>query len=433
MVTLLFLFTSNATATGPGIRSGNVVIHPKVIVSAGYDSNFWRESTAEATSPVNPVTVIKFGGGVSAKSRNPSRFGLGLDLDVIGRYVTADNADTTASDLDEAAAIDQSRAKLKLSLLPRKPVSVDLVAQGRYSEQPGVELLKDDGYNRLSASFGPDLRFRPGGRPGNRALELRLGYRFSLDRTLAVSPALGSNRGDKNTHELKLLTHWRFLPKTALFVDVQYWMVDYRQGVDLDAMGNPVDGPNLDFNPLRAEIGVEGLITRRLALTLRGGYSNSYHEAGTSFSGPIARASIDYRFEPRFTIGAGYTFKVGDDAFSNFYTLQRANLKTTVNLPGRVSVSGRVGLDYYKYSREGAPEWTLTLPQRTEPILLAGATIGWDPTDWLNIAASWRFENNRSNYYFCLGDNPGNCFAGDPIDLAEYTRQTMMLSLTGEY
>ena len=63
-MTLLFLFTSNATATGPGIRSGNVVIHPKVIVSAGYDSNFWRESTAEATSPVNPVTVIKFGGGI---------------------------------------------------------------------------------------------------------------------------------------------------------------------------------------------------------------------------------------------------------------------------------------------------------------------------------------------------------------------------------
>ena len=32
---------------------------------------------------------------MSAKSRNASRFGLGLDLDVTGRYVTADNADTT--------------------------------------------------------------------------------------------------------------------------------------------------------------------------------------------------------------------------------------------------------------------------------------------------------------------------------------------------
>ncbi|MBV69861.1 MAG: hypothetical protein CMH52_00805 [Myxococcales bacterium] len=435
---LVFIFSvllllDDAYAVGPGIRNGNVVLHPRLSLSAGYDSNFWRESDAEATAPVNPVKVFKFGGGLSLKNRNANRAALTLDLDAMGRYVTADNADETASSLDQAAAMDQARGRLRFSLLPRKPISIDLFARGTYSEQPGVELLKEDGYNRLSASFGPDIRFRPGGRPGNRALELRLGYRFSIDRTLATSTALGSNRGDKNTQELQLLTHWKFFPKTALFIDVRYWMVDYRQGVDLDQDGNPIDGPNRDLNPLRAELGIQGLLTRRLSLTLRGGYSNSFHDAGDSYGGPIARADIEYRFEPRLVLGMGYAFKLGDDAFSNYYTLQRGNIRFRVNIPGRVFISGRAGIDYYKYSRDGAPSWTALLPDRTEPIFLGRGEFGWEPVDWFKLSAAWTFENNRSKYYYCLGENPGNCFAGDPIDLAEYTRHTVMLSATGNY
>ena len=126
----------------------------------------------------------------------------------------------------------------------------------------------------------------------------------------------------------------------ALFVDVQYWMVDYRQGVDLDAMGvTRRRAKFLDFNPLRAEIGLEGLVTRRLALTLRVAIAIAITRLAHHFQDQ-SLASIDYRFEPRLQ-QAGYTFKVGDDAFSNFYTLQRANIKTTVNLPARLSISGR--------------------------------------------------------------------------------------------
>ena len=90
-------------------------------------------------------------------------------------------------------------------------------------------------------------------------------------------------------------------------------MVDYRQGVDLDAMGNPVDGPNLDFNPLRAEIGVEGLVTRRPALTLRGGYSNSYHEAGTYFP--------DQSLEPPSTIASNLALQLVPVTHSRLATM----------------------------------------------------------------------------------------------------------------
>jgi len=404
-------------------------------VSLGYDSNFWRESDAltEANAPVNPVTVLKFGGGVGLRNRNPNRAGIELDFDAVGRYVSAENADETVSPLDESAAFDSASAKLKFALLPHKPVSVDLNADGRYTERPGSEMLKEDGYDRVVATFGPDLRIRPGGRPESRAFEVRLGYRFNLERSLNSLADLGGNRGDKNTHRLRFLTHWKFFPKTALFLDVSYAMVNYRQVVDLDASGNLVDSPNKDLNPLRAELGLEGLITPRLSLILRGGYSNSFQEEGASYSGPIGRFDLEYKLEPRLAIGAGYALKLGNDGFSNYYTLNRAEARTTVNLPARVSVQGSVGFDYYSYSYEGAPEWTYSLPQRVEPILRAKGAISWEAVTWLAIRASWEFENNRSNYYFCLGDDPGNCFAGDPIDLAEYTRHVVMLSVATEY
>jgi hypothetical protein len=376
---------------------------------------------------------MKFGAGIGLQNRNPNRAGISFNLDATGRYVTADNADSTPSLLDDTTSFDNAKANLKFAILPNKPVSIDLIAKGRYSEQPGVEMLREDGYDRLIASFGPDIRFSPGNRPASRALELRLGYRFYLERSLNASANLGGIRGDKNTQRLQFLSRWKFLPKTALIMDVRYWMVDYRRGIDLDADGNEVDGPNKDLNPLRAEFGIEGLITPRVAATIRGGYSNSYHEVGESYSGPIARVNIDYKLEPRFLFGLDYSLKIGDDSYSNYYTLHRASTRATVNLPGRVSVSGRFGLDYYKYSREGAPLWSLTLPERIEPILMARAAIAWEPVKWLTMKASWKFENNRSSYYYCLGSEPGRCFAGDDIDLAEYTRHVVMLGISSEY
>jgi hypothetical protein len=430
---LSLLMGSSALAEGPGLRNGNLVVHPRLSVSGGYDSNFWRESRLDASAPANPVTVTKFGGGIGLRNRNANRAGISLDLDVLGRYVSAENAEETASLLDESAGLETAKAGLSFAILPNKPVSLELKAKARYSEQPGVEMLKEDGYDRLIASFGPDIRFSPGGRPGSRALELRLGYRFAIERTVGPNANLGGSRGDKDTQQIRLLSRWKFFPKTALLLDFRYWMVDYRRGVDLDIDGNQVDSPNKDLSPLRAELGLEGLITPRMAMTIRGGYSNSFHETGESYSGPVARVNVDYRIEPRLKFGLGYSLKVGDDSFSNYYTLNRAHAQATVNLPGHVSINGRFGVDYYSYSRDGAPAWTASLPERTEPILRAKTTIGWEPVTWMTVRASWEFENNRSKYYFCLGENPGRCFDGDPIDLAEYTRHVVTLSVASEY
>ena len=106
---------------------------------------------------------------------------------------------------------------------------------------------------------------------------------------------------------------------------------------------------------MRAELGLKGLITQRLSLTLRGGYSMSQNSSGESYQGPIGRFNLDYHLEPRFKVGVGYRLQLGDDGYANYFILHRAFVKGTVNLPARLSLNGRFGFDFYDYSQDGIP------------------------------------------------------------------------------
>ncbi|MEE2787824.1 MAG: hypothetical protein VX589_10825 [Myxococcota bacterium] len=435
-MSMLVLVGLAATAhgRGPGIRNGDVVFHPRFVVAGGYDSNFFRDSANDATSPVNPVTLLRLGGGLNVTNRNPNRAMVKLDLESRFRYVTASNADETASPLDEDFALDTVRSKLHLSLLPKNPVTFDLRGRMRYTERPAIETVATDGFNRLSYELGPDVLFRPGG----RALEFRVGYRYGADLNLTEDPSLGARRGDKDTHKLGLVSHWKFFPKTALLLDVSYWFVNYRQSNDASQadVGQTIESPVMDARPFRAELGVKGLITQRFALTLRGGYSLSSNQQGASYAGPIGRVDVDYRFEPRVELGTGYRLKLGNDGFSNYYVLHRGFAKATVNLPGHVALTGRGGFDYYDYATDGAPEWTKTLPnggKRTEPIIRAEAGVSWNMTQWLKLSIDWEFENNRSGFYYCLGNDPGSVCTAGSEDRTAYIRHVVMLGLYGEY
>ena len=131
----------------------------------------------------------------------------------------------------------------------------------------------------------------------------------------------------------------------------------------------------LDFNPFTVAGGIKGLFSRRLSLTLQGGYIQSNHETGESYEGPSGRFELDYRIPQVMNVRAAYELTIGDDGFSNFYKLNRAFVDTSFTLPHHLYLKGRFGLDHYTYSRFGAPEWTYTLPERIEPIFGGGSLL----------------------------------------------------------
>jgi hypothetical protein len=443
-VCLMLAGPPTAWAKGPGLRTESLIVHPSFDVGGGYDSNFWRESAQENSAPVNGVAIFRTGAGLSLANRANRRIGFELDTTAGLRMATSSTADQTSSTLDNELSFDTFRTRLGLSFMKRSPVTLDIEARAKYTERPAAESLREDGYQQLEVHFGPDIRFRPGANPDSRALELRLGYRFALQRyvcdffvcegddELAAYEALGANRGQSNTHKLKLMTRWQFFPKTALLLDVQYWVVDYPRVFDLDARGEQVRAPDKDASPLRAELGLKGLITPRISMTLQGGYVNSFNASGESYEGPIGRFNLEYWLEPVLRIKLSYQLKLGDDGFANFFVLHRSAFSTTVNLPSRISMTGEVGFDYYAYSLEGIPSWAAGLQQRKEPILRVKLQFGWAPTDWFGVHGSYEVEDNNSAFAYCLGEQPGFC-AESAYDRVEYTRHVVMLRLATNY
>ena len=444
VVLCLLAGLATAWAEGPGLRTESLILHPSFDVGGGYDSNFWRESAQESSSPVNGVAIFRTTAGLTLANRASRRIGVEWDTTAGLRLATSSTADLTNSPLDSEVAFDSFRTRLGLSFMKRSPVTLDIEARVKYTERPAVESLREDGYQQLDLHFGPDLRFRPGANPDSRALELRLGYRFALQRyvcdflvcesddDLTAYEALGANRGQSNTHKLSLVTRWQFFPKTALLLDVQYWVVDYPRVYDLDARGEEVRAPDKDASPLRAELGLKGLITPRISMTIRGGYVNSFHASGESYEGPIGRFHLEYWLEPVLRIKLHYQLKLGDDGFANYFVLHRSAFTTTVNLPSRLAITGEVGFDYYAYSIEGVPSWAEGLQQRKEPILRTKVVFAWAPTDWFDVRASWELEDNNSAFAYCLGEQPGFC-AESAYDRVEYTRHLVMLRLATNY
>lgn len=447
-ITVTALTTSPAAAAeGPGLRSARWILHPRLEVGGGYDTNFFRDAPNEDAAPSDPVWRLDLRAAARIQNRQPRRLGVELELD--GRWrglfdAAEEPADERAESphadrqLNARSGFDAMRGRLAVALLPRSAFSVALEATGRYTDEPAADRLFKEGFERLDFEAGPDLRFRPGDSPDARAIEMTLGYRFAALRYLDLAPALGTARGQKDTHKLRLATQWNFFPKTAALLDVRLWVINYPEVSDRRD-GERADSPDKDLTPLRIEAGLRGLLSRRLSATLKGGLSHSFNASGESYKGFIGRAEFEYRLEPRLQLRLGYARELDDDAFANYYTLDRLFVAATIGLPARLSLSGRLGYDHFVYSRASQPLYSLGT--RIEPVLLAETALAWAFAEPLSLVAKWSLESNRSDYCYRLdledapcATAPLNDTTGRPqIERAGFTRHLLSLTVRASY
>lgn len=436
-----------AAAEGPGLRSARWILHPRFEVGGTYDTNFFRDAPDEDAAPADPVWRLDLRAAARLQNRQPRRLGVELELDARWRELF-DAVDEPAQEstksphvdrqLDARSGFDAMRGRLALALLPRAAFSVALEATGRYTDEPAADRLFDEGFERLDFEAGPDLRFRPGDSPDARAIEMTLGYRFAALRYLDLAPALGTARGQKDTHKLRLATQWNFFPKTAALLDVRLWVINYPEVSDLRD-GSRANSPDKDLTPLRIEAGLRGLLSRRLSATIKGGMSHSFNASGESYKGFIGRAEFEYRLEPRLHLRLGYARELDDDAFANYYTLDRLFVAATVGLPARLSLSGRLGYDHLDYSRASQPRYGGG--ERVEPVLLAETSLAWTFAEPLSLVAKWALEDNRSGYCYRLdlsgepcATAPQNPITGRPqVERAGFTRHLLSLTVRASY
>ncbi len=419
-----------ALAQGPGVRAGDLVIHPRAQVGVGYDDNVFLESDDDPTAPPNDSPVLKVGGGLSLANRSPNKLALELDGDFRYQNFFAPNTDAANEDdsdrvkrrIEDRNGIEFGRVQLTVGLLPRSPVSLDLKEDMRFTDRASFEtsegeLVPEGVFERLENSVGADVRFHPGP-PEGRVFESRLGYRFHTIGFLGDDSRV-TEQAEKTAHEARFLTTWRFLPKTAAEAEFKLAANDYNT-VSLDPQDpDAAVGPDRDSRPFYAILGLRGLITNRVSTVLRAGYGNTFNAEGESFSGPVGQAEIEYKLEPTLTTALGYERAGRDTSFSNFVVSDRVYAKAMLAFARVWELGGNVGYGRYDFSEANTIEGA---DDRVDPILTAGAQLTFHMRDYVTLAATWQFEKNDTDF-----ELPGG------TEQFAYTRNVVLLSVNADY
>ncbi|MFN3200098.1 MAG: hypothetical protein ACE366_17000 [Bradymonadia bacterium] len=435
----LFLFAAlaspqwaSAQSAQRGIQAGNFVLHPGAFFAAGWDDNIFYENDTGAQQTENPdgAAVFKFGGSLEAENRNANKMKLQLGLGINLRQYTGfePNAETQAQRLQQEDAVnarngvESGSIDGRLTLFPKNSVAFRLVERLRFSDTPALEVTVI-GFEKLDNQIGGDVIFQPGSNPLARALSMSLGYRLHTISFFDAS-AINAGRAQMTTHKTRLLTRLKLFPKTTALLDVQWSFADYGESFSgTDEAGNSVADPTRDGKPLTVQLGLQGLISRRISTNLRAGYANTFNDEGASYSGFVGLAEFQYKLQPSLAFTAGAEWNVSGSNFSN-YVVQRGAYTALDLYFQKVFVKTKLGYNIYDYSDSGR---RANVPSREDPILRARAELGYNLQSWMQVKVVWAFEDNATDFV-----SPTNAPVNEQ-DQAAYTRQLTMLQVEARY
>jgi hypothetical protein len=328
-----------ARADGPGVLVGESArLHFLFDVEGRYDSLAGQGGIgANTTTPVfDPAEIIL-------------HFRPGLKLSAPGNKV----------DFEAAAALDWTRFTGWLN--PTQELSYLGATAGATLEMGRggpVSFLLGEQFNRSDRTTNPalglgaitnanNLGARLTVRPGGGAIEAGAGYDFSLESYESYRPNTPGTPTDPNvdptkfgqfgsqTHRLGLNARWRFLPKTAVTFDSSWALRVYDS-----------QSTNISTKPLRAELGIAGLLTEKVRITLRGGWLKTFADAGNEFSGPVGELEVGWNPTETagFTVGILRSAEPVSSAFG-WYDDFRAYVSGRLALGGRLALTASASLD----------------------------------------------------------------------------------------
>lgn len=370
---LLLLCAQAAAADGNGVLVGETArLHFGLDLEARYDSLAGQGGIGQDGHPVyDPADVIlHLRPGVKLLAPSPT-----VDFEAHGLL---DWAFYTAW-LAPTRELSYLGLELGTGLLLGKvgPVSLaldDLFTRSDRTTNPSLGLGTLTDRNVLNAR----LSFRPGG----GALEGAVGYNFQLEAyELNARANIGCTQvacdGTKfgsfgsQTHTFTLDSRWRFLPKTALLAEVSQALRLYdNQTV------------NIPTQPFRAQLGLAGLLTEKVRLLLKGGYTRIFASRGATTDGWLGLLEIGYTpiDTASVTLQGLHTIEPVSDLYG-LYADWRLGLTGKLLVAGRLqlSVEGRLDrIDFFATNRtdtQATLDAQAALELRRELRLLLGAML----------------------------------------------------------
>lgn len=427
LLCLPLVLPRGARAEGPGlILGGRMVVHPGLATELRYDSNvFFSNGLAGSGLPASAVilrvlpsidlsTVSMRQGGLGARNVD-FRIHAGMDY---REYLT------TNDDIRQHRAIGVDLGAL-LSLFPRGALNIEFYDNFLRTNQPPYSFSP---YNidRHTNIFGIRARYSPGGQRLTVSFVYDLGYDGFSDIEGENAPKLSVYDLVYNTFTLR--GSWKFLPKTALFVEVTESINTYLHPSESGRGGT-------GSYPLRLGAGVMGLITQKLAINVLGGYGNGFYSEGPSPSTAVIQAEVKYKPTFLSTISTGYKHDFVNSLIGSYFDLDQVSVSFS-QLIYRLTVYTR--FSWERMAFQGDPQKLANAgickegevlscdPQldRVDNFLVGDIKAEFPIRDWLLPSVGYTVQANLSNGYTRIQQ---------PIVPISYTKHEAWLRLAVRY
>jgi hypothetical protein len=374
--------------TGLQLTEGTL-LHAGAGAEAGYDSNVYYASSGNQGAGLMRVTAFLEYTNATRTGEVPSNlyFDLGASLQY-REYLS-----NQIQEQNRRAFMPQVGASLELS--GSQVVSLTLSESFARTEDPPYV-----------ASQGPIIRY------GNQALaQVRLApgggrlqgiVRYSNAIDVFDSSNEYYRHADSMTHEGMLDFSWKWFPKTAIFLQARQGYVQYFHPNSTVGAGTKVSS-----FPLRATLGLRGLITEKTTVGIALGYANAFYSSGTSTGGILGSsfASLDVTYRPLLAtlMTLGYRHDFQNSLISNFYYMDGVYLTFQQQLLGRITIGLSGRWEHRNFQGSLLPGMTLS---RVDDFFQAGATVDVNLKGGFYVGVGYSLLVNQSNLAVTEGPEP---------------------------
>lgn len=366
---------SGETNTGIQVSEG-VLMHVGAGAEAGYDSNVFYANTDAISSPLIRTSLF---GQLTNTTRTGAASRLSFDAraGVTYRRYQSDNADvqrfSNAWMPTAGLALSTGGGQFGFGI-------ADTFAR---IEDPPYNQATREPITRYNNQASVEGRWAPGG--GRLTAMLRYTNMVDVFRGDYSYASTDSNY-------LMLDGAWKWLPKTAIFLNAQQGYIFYLN--DAEATAN---NKHSSF-PLRVTAGLRGLLTERTSAVLSLGYNNGFYSGGVSTGGFWGSTFADVAFTLRPTllsrVVAGYRHDFTNAVIASFSYNENVYASYVQQIAGRLAldVSGR-----YSHRNYEGPFVDMNQAGRTDDFIQVGATLDYFVRNWIYFGVGYSVLSNSSN------------------------------------
>jgi hypothetical protein len=383
---------SGESNTGIQVSDG-VLLHVGAGAEAGYDTNVFYSNVDPIASPMIRTSVF---GDLSNATRTGAAGRISFDARagvVYRRYQSDDvavepyrNAWMPTAGLALSAGGGQFGFGIAdtFARLEDPP----------YNSGPQVPITR---YNNQASAEG---RWAPGG--GRITATLR--YTNMVDIFQG-----GYSYASNDSNYLMLDAAWKWLPKTAIFLNAQQGYIFYLNEAEATAAGKE------SSFPLVVTAGLRGLLTEKTSATVALGYTNGFYSGGVSTGGFWGSTYVDVSAMLRPSmlsrVVAGYRHDLQNAVVASF------SYNETVYASYVQQIAGRLALDLsgrYSHRNYGGQfvDPVQKTTGRTDDFVQVGATLDYFVRNWIYAGVGYSLFSNGSN-----------------IPAVEYLKQQMFVRL----